>query len=299
MLVKMRRRAADNRPEVRDRGTVEYEEPSPSVSAAEEASGLSERGRRSISLAGVGTMNVLSVVALLVVWEVVAVIIGNGETLPAPTSVAESLGRLSSSGGLWSAAGASAIVFIIGFAVALGLGLPLGFLVGIWPVISRAVHSWLVIFWATPIIALLPLFVTWFGLTTVTQVIVVLLSAIFPIVINTQVGFETTDPVLLDAARTLGANHARLLVRVRIPAAVPMIAAGVQVAAGRAVLGVIVAELFISSAGLGGKMTYYANYFQMSNYFAALVVFVLFSVVVTELASGVERRFSRFRTSGR
>lgn len=253
--------------------------------------------RRKLSLAHVATMNALSLVAMFVIWEIVAVVVSDGETLPDPISVCEALGHLTVTGVLWPAAAASATVFIIGFGVAIAVGLPLGFAVGMWPIVARALHSWLTIFWATPVIALLPLFVTWFGLTTLTQVVVVLLSALFPIVINTQVGFEGIDPLLIDAARTLGASRTRLLIRVRLLAAMPMITAGIKVAVGRAVLGVVVAELFISAGGLGGKMTYYANYFQMANYFAVLVVFAAFSVVVTEIASVVDRHFARFRKS--
>jgi NitT/TauT family transport system permease protein len=233
--------------------------------------------------------------ALIVVWEIVAIIANNPLTLPTPSSVARALGNLTTNGGLWGPALVSARVFILGFAFALALGLPVGVLIASWRLAERTVHSWLIISWATPIIALLPLLVTWFGLTTVTQLIVVALSAFFPVVVNTQVGIEAVEKLLVDAARVFGASPAKVLFRVKLPGAMPMIAAGIQVAVGRAVLGVVVAELFVSSTGLGGKMSYYANYFQIADYFATLVVFVAFSVVVTEAADYVARRMTRFR----
>ena len=80
------------------------------------------------------------------------------------------------------------------------------------------------------------------------------------------------------------------------PAAVPYLIAGVRIAIGRAIIGVIVAELYTSVTGLGARMTYYSNFFQVANYFAALLMFVIFSVATTEAARLIEHRFARWRS---
>ena len=251
---------------------------------------------RKFYVTGAGFLQLVSIIALLLIWELIAFIVGDEEILPTPIRVAEAIVDLTEqNGGLWQAALVSAEIFVIGLLIAIVLAIPIGTILGTSRFASRAFRSWLTLFWATPVIAILPLLVSWFGLTTLTQLIVVVASAFFPIVVNTQVGFEGVDPPLLDAARAFGATRLRVLVRVRVPAAMPVVAAGIRVAVGRAVIGVIVAELFISASGLGGKMTYYANFFQMSNYFAALVIFAFFSVIVTECTSILEHRATRYR----
>jgi NitT/TauT family transport system permease protein len=86
-----------------------------------------------------------------------------------------------------------------------------------------------------------------------------------------------------------------ILRHVLFPASVPYLVAGVRIAVGRAIIGVIVAELYTSVTGLGARMTYYSNFFQVANYFAALLMFVVFSVVTTEAVRIIEHRFSRWR----
>jgi NitT/TauT family transport system permease protein len=241
------------------------------------------------------TLRVASVIVLLIVWQ-----LGGMATdpyiLPTPVAVAQSWWQLTLSGELISAAGASVLVFILGFSIALALGVPLGIATGISQPLRDFCDTYVTIFWSTPSIALLPLLVVWFGLTLETKLVLVFLSAFWPLVINTQVGIQNVDKSYLEVANAFGATRYETLRHVLFPAAVPYLVAGMRIAVGRAIIGVIVAELFTSVTGLGARMTYYSNFFQVANYFAALLMFILFSVVTTEAVRLIEIHFNRWRS---
>ena len=240
------------------------------------------------------TLRVASVIVLLVLWQIAGM---STETyvLPTPVDVFASWWKLTLSGELITAAGSSAFVFLLGFAAALVLGLPLGIATGVSRPLGHFFDTYITIFWSTPSIALLPLLVVWFGLTFETKLILVFLSAFWPLVINTQVGIQNVDKSYLEVATAFGARRWEILRHVLFPAAIPYLVAGVRIAVGRAIIGVIVAELYTSVTGLGARMTYYSNFFQVANYFAALLMFVVFSVVTTEAVRLIEYRFSRWR----
>jgi len=241
------------------------------------------------------TLRVVSVIVLLVVWQIGGMLT-EPYILPTPVEVAKSWWQLTVSGELITAAGASVFVFVLGFAFALALGIPLGIATGVSQPLRDFFDTYVTIFWSTPSIALLPLLVVWFGLTLETKLVLVFLSAFWPLVINTQVGIQNVDKSYVEVATAFGATRWEILKHVLFPASVPYLVAGMRIAVGRAIIGVIVAELFTSVTGLGARMTYYSNFFQVANYFAALLMFILFSVATTEAVRLIEFRFNRWRS---
>jgi ABC-type nitrate/sulfonate/bicarbonate transport system permease component len=245
----------------------------------------------------IGTRNslrLISVVLMLVIWQIISYFV-KPLFLPSPISVAKSFASLTAHGGLLSATWESLEVFLMGFVIAAVIGVALGIVFGLTPKIRDLSDVALTIFWATPTVALLPLLVIWFGLTTKTQVFIVFLSTFFPVVMETTVAVEHVDPALVRVARAFGATQRERISHIILPYSIPYIVSGLRIAVGRAVIGVVVAELFTSATGLGAKMTYYSNFFQTANYFAALVMFVIFSLVLTELISLLERRYKTAR----
>ena len=240
------------------------------------------------------TLRVASVVVLLAVWELVGLQM-ESFVLPTPVEVAVAWWKLLLSGELLEASWASILVFISGFGAALVLGIPLGIATGASRPLGYFFDTYITVFWSTPTIALLPMLVVWFGLTFETKVVLVFLSGFWPLVINTQVGIQNVDKSLIEVATAFGATRREILKNVLMPASISYLVAGIRIAVGRAVIGVIVAELFTSVTGLGARMTYYSNFFQTANYFAALLMFILFSVAVTEAVRLIEVRFVRWR----
>lgn len=249
--------------------------------------------RRSI-LAERNTLRVVSIVVLIGIWEIISLFV-DPLFLPGPWSVAKSLESLTVHGGIWGATVTSVRVFIIGYVVASAVGIALGVLLGLVRVLASFADLWLTIMWATPSVALIPLLIIWFGITDRTQLAVVFLSTFFPVVVATSVAVENVDSSLIRVARAFGGRRSEVIRFVVMPSAVPYIVSGLRIAVGRAVIGVIVAELLVSSTGLGAKMSQYGSYFQTANYFAAVIIFIIFSVIVTEAVSIVEKRFSRWK----
>ncbi len=266
------------------------------VTAARPLSGeIAYQDRARVTFAGErNTLRLLSVVVLLVVWQIVGMQTATF-VLPTPIDVAVSWWHLMLTGELITAAGASIVVFILGFGTALLLGLPIGIATGVSRPLGYFFDTYITIFWSTPSIALLPLLVVWFGLTMETKIVLVFLSAFWPLVINTQAGIQHVEKSYVEVAAAFGATKRELLTKVMIPAAVPFLVAGTRIAVGRAIIGVIVAELFTSVTGLGARMTYYSNFFQTANYFAALLMFIAFSVVATEGVRLFEKKYTRWR----
>jgi NitT/TauT family transport system permease protein len=139
------------------------------------------------------------------------------------------------------------------------------------------------------------LFILWFGLGLFSKVVVVFLVAVFPVLVNTQAGVESTDEGLIETARAFSANQRQIFTKVLLPAAVPFIVAGLRLGIGRGLVGVVVAELFGARAGLGYLITVSSQIFDMGALFAATLILAGAGMVSTELIRVVERRIAPWR----
>jgi ABC-type nitrate/sulfonate/bicarbonate transport system permease component len=261
------------------------------VSAAPEGTGLEGAPRQRV-FTEPGTLKLIALVILVVIWQVVGMTAGTFFATPASTVSA--LIQLIAHGGLLSAAWASIEVFLLGFVVSAVIGVAIGIAAGLSKPISRLIDLPVTIFWATPTVALIPLFVLWLGLTTATSLAIVFLSTLFPVIINTTVGVETIDPLLFNVAAAFNKSRAYRLFKIVIPAAAPHIGSGLRLGVGRAIIGVFVAEVFTSATGIGEQMQTYATYFQTANYLAALIVFIIISMCATGLVTWGTRRWAKW-----
>jgi ABC-type nitrate/sulfonate/bicarbonate transport system permease component len=241
-----------------------------------------------------GTLKLISVAAILLIWHVLGTLTGE-LFLTTPIQTVKAFFDILINDNLIDAALGSLYVFAIGFALAAITGVIIGISAGYFVVCGRLIEVPVTIMWSTPTVGLIPVMVMWVGLGTATQLIIVYLSALFPIVINTQAGVRTVDPTFLNVAAVFGKKRWFTFSRVIVPAAAPHIGSGLRLGVGRAIIGVFVAELFTSTSGLGAKMSYYATYFQTGNYFAALLVFIAISMAVTALVIWLTRRWSNWR----
>jgi NitT/TauT family transport system permease protein len=263
------------------------------------ADGLAAPARslwRQIEPAALGTG---SIVLLLVAWEVLPhlVTLGAGTMMyfTTPTRVGATLWNMIVSGALWAPLGVSAAGFGIGLLFAIVAGLPLGVLLGRSRTLNAMLDPFITAFNATPRLVFLPLLMLWLGLGVWSKVVIVFIGALFPILINTYEGVRNADRLLINVVRSFGASEwdvARLVV---VPNALPYIIAGLRLAIGRAVLGVVVAEFFGAEQGLGVVMVQAASRYQVDIVFAGLVVFAALSLVMTGLVQLLESRLSRWR----
>ena len=149
--------------------------------------------------------------------------------------------------------------------------------------------------YSTPTIALAPLFILWFGIGLRAQVAVVFLVVVFPVLINTFVGLTSTDPTLLEVAHSFGADRWQVFAKVRFPAAVPFVVAGLRMGVARGLVGVVAAELFGSQAGVGHMILIAAQTFDTAALFGGVLIFALGGVVAVELVKWLERRVAPWR----
>ncbi len=240
-----------------------------------------------------------SIVVLLLVWEIVPHLItisaGTKLFFTTPSQIGGTLWTMFATGTIWKPLGVSASGFSLGLVLAIAVGLPLGVLIGRSRTLNAMFDPFITAFNATPRLVFLPLLMLWFGLGLGSKVVIVFIGALFPILINTYEGVRNTDRVLVNVVRSFGASEwdvARLVV---VPNAMPYIIAGLRLAIGRAVLGVVVAEFFGSESGLGVMMVQAAGRYQVAVVFAGLIVFAALSLAMTALVQILENRLSRWR----
>jgi len=197
----------------------------------------------------------------------------------------------------WSDVQYSLTEVIVGFIASLVLAVPLGLVIGWYRRVSFAFDPWLNFLNAIPRPALIPLVVLWVGLGIEMKIVIVFLGGFFSIILPTVEGVRTVDQGLLDVAHSFRASQRRVFTSVVIPATVPFIAAGVRLALGRLLIGVVVAELYAQTQGIGVMIERSADVLDSARMLFGVLIFTLMGVLTTGLAGRVERRFQRWRPS--
>jgi NitT/TauT family transport system permease protein len=233
----------------------------------------------------------LSVVGGLALWEIISrYVVANALFLAGPLQIAVAIYHLAMTGELCHHIGVSAAEFALGYVVASILGIALGLAMASSATMKQALQPWVSGLYATPTIALAPLFILWFGIGIWSKVIVVISLVLFPVAINTEAGLRTTSERLIEMLRSFGATKRQIFLKVSLPSAVPFILAGLKLGIGRGLIGVVVAELFGSRAGLGRLISQSADAFNMPELFAGVVILAVAGIVMTAGFSKLEAR---------
>jgi ABC-type nitrate/sulfonate/bicarbonate transport system permease component len=185
--------------------------------------------------------------------------------------------------------------FAVGIALTVVLGILLGIVMAQWRVLEYVLDPFINALYAIPRIALIPLIILWAGLEFVGKVSILVSVAIFPITVNTFSGIRDVRGAMLEIGRAYGATEWQIFWKIVLPAAVPFIMAGIRLAVGLAIIGIIVAEFFTAISGLGGMIVEYANVFATAKLFVPIIVIALVGVVLAEFVMWLERRMSRWR----
>lgn len=185
--------------------------------------------------------------------------------------------------------------FIVGFAMALVGGVALGVIVGWYRRVEMLLNPFLTTLYATPRVAMIPLIIIWFGIGMWSKVVIVFLSAFFPILVNTIGGVKATDPDLLRAARAFCASDRQIFTTLAIPGSVPFILTGVRQGVMLGLIGVAVGEMFGGSEGIGFMVSYGGQTFATDTLFVGVLIIAFAGIVLTALTERLERHFSRWR----
>jgi NitT/TauT family transport system permease protein len=179
---------------------------------------------------------------------------------------------------------------LVGLAIALVVGVLLGVLVGASPAVYRAINPLMIGFNSIPKVALVPVFVMWFGIGSLSAIVTAFLTAFFPIAVNVATGIATMEPELADVLRSLGARRSVILRKVGLPRALPYLFASLKIAVTLAFVGSVVAEMVASDAGIGYLLLSASSSFRVPLVFAALLVVGLLGIGMYAIADWVEHR---------
>lgn len=235
-------------------------------------------------------------VLVLVAWEL-ASRLGLVRTvlLSSPTGIIRAAVLEFGSGDIWPQIVTSFAEWIIGFVIAIIVAIPFGFVVGLFRNLEYVVDPFLSAVYATPLVALVPIIIVIFGVELPSKVFVVFLFAVVPLTIATINGVHSTEKRYLDIAKSFGAPRRLTIRSVIAPSSVPLIVAGLRVAAGHALVGVVVAEFLASNAGLGFFISYNGAELQTANVMLGVLLLGGFGITLGELIRRIEQRFDAWR----
>ena len=198
-------------------------------------------------------------------------------------------------GEMWRDLTWSALGYSLGLACAIAVGIPLGLAAGWYRRLSYAVEPFLAALNATPQVAFLPLIVIWVGTGMGARVLIIFLLAVLPLAINAHAAVRTTDPRLIAVARSFGASEARLFCSIILPSSIPFLLAGLRLAVGRGMIGVVVGEIYGSAAGVGAMISQSGARFETDKVFVGVLTIVAAGLILVELIERIERHIELWR----
>lgn len=238
----------------------------------------------------------LSVGSVLLVWEVLnrAGLVSSA-LMSSPSALAAAGAAEIGRGTLWRDAWATFSVWATGFSAAIVVGVPVGLLAGWYSSVGHIANPWLNVLYSVPSLALVPIFILWFGIGFQFKVFLVFMSAIFFIAINTLAGVRSTEARFIDVAETYGASGFLLFRTIVLPGSVPHIITGIRQGAARAIVGVVVAEFVSANQGIGFMITLAGSTLNTARLMFGLAILAAFGIVVGELLRRVEQHFETWR----
>jgi NitT/TauT family transport system permease protein len=233
-------------------------------------------------------------VVFIIAWELFGQVYGG--LLFAPFSeTLDAFLELITSRELYEALWRSNQAMLIGFGMAVLVGVPLGLLLGRFQAFERFVDVYLNILIVTPMSAIIPLIILAIGLGLSARVLVVFFFA-FPIIaVNTRTGLKSFDTSLIEMAKSLGANERQLWRKILLPGAAPSMMAGIRLGLGRSLSGMVVVELLLIAVGLGRLILKYQGFFQPEKTYAVIIVIIIEVVIVMSIANRVESRLTAWQ----
>jgi len=189
----------------------------------------------------------------------------------------------------------SAKLFLIGFGLALIVGMPLGMLLARVRTLRIGVEPYIMILYATPMVALIPFILSMMGFGFAPKLLVVFLFAVFPVLYNTVEGARSIKPELIEVAKSFRSSEWSLWREVMLPYTLPYTMTGVRQAIGRALVGMIAAEFFLSATGLGQLIMSASQNFDTGGVFASIFIIGLLGIGLTRLGLVIEQHFARWR----
>jgi ABC-type nitrate/sulfonate/bicarbonate transport system permease component len=241
-------------------------------------------------------VRLVSLIFVLLVWEYYGRRV-NPILFTYPSAIARAFLVLVGNGELQSYMKESLLVLTYASILSVLAGVLLGVIMGRFSIVEWAADIYVNALYSTPMVAVVPLIVLWFGFKVPAKVIIVFLFMVFPVLLNTYEGVKNVDRNLQEVARSFCSSEGQLWRHLIIPSALPFIVAGVRLAIGRGLVGMIVAEFYTSVTGLGYMIVRYANALETDKLFVPIVMVMILGVGLLSLAKWVEGRIAPWRNS--
>jgi NitT/TauT family transport system permease protein len=245
-----------------------------------------------------GAVRAASVIFVLLLWEIFGRQV-NPLFLSYPSAIIRAFFQLLMAGEIQRQALGSLQVFAVGLSLALVLGIGLGLLMGRYRLAEYLLDPYVYALDATPRVALIPLLLLWFGLGTTSKIAIVFLSALFPVLMNTFSGVRTVSAHLVDVGRAYGASERQLFGKVIVPAALPFLMAGIRLAVGRGLIGIITAEMFTAVTGMGALLVRYSSALATDKFFVPVIFLALLGVALSSFVERLQKRLAPWKETER
>jgi len=244
-------------------------------------------------------LGLFSVCFLVAAWELVLTYIlpVNPFFFTKPSLIAAAFKEQIQGAKLWHDLAVSSQAFIWGFSFAVIVGIPAGLVMGWRRRVEYSLDPFLTALYASPLVALAPLFIIVFGVGVLGKAALVFLLSVFPFVFNTFAGVKSTDLLLINVIRSFGGNEKDLYLKVILPSTMPYIIAGARLAIGRGLVGIIVGEFYAASEGIGFAITQAGDTYRLPDMFVGIIILALIAVGMTELMRKLELTVAPWRAT--
>ena len=244
-------------------------------------------------------MGICSVFVLVCLWELALTYIFpvNPFFFTKPSLIGAAFVEQIQGARLWHDLAVSSQAFIWGFSFAVVIGIPLGLVMGWRRRVEYSLDPFLTALYASPLVALAPLFIIIFGVGVTGKAALVFLLSVFPFVFNTFAGVKSTDSLLINVIRSFGGGEKDLYLKVILPSTIPYIIAGARLAIGRGLVGIIVGEFYAASEGIGFAISQAGDTYRLPEMFVGIIILSLIAVVLTELMRKLELTVAPWRAS--
>lgn len=242
-----------------------------------------------------GVVRLGVVVMILIAWEIAARWLIDPLFIAPPSRVFASLGAVLQTPGVPAALRLTFFELAVAFAIAVVIGLSVGLAVGLSPFARRSTMPIILLLYGMPQITILPLFILYFGIGAASKIAFGVTHGMFPITVTIVAGMQNLKPILLTSARSMGASRWQILRWVIFPHMVPSFFAGMRLAMTGALLGVLLAELYVSTAGIGHFTTMFTDNFDPTKLFGLIAMLAAMAIALNETVRRAEIRFGRWR----
>lgn len=242
----------------------------------------------------------ISIVTFLIIWEVYVKVSGVAEYIvPSPISVLKKLFEIIVEGQIWEHFFATSIIIFIGYFIGVFLGILFGYIIEKCEILKEMLMPYLIFFQTAPKIALVPLFVIWFGLGLTSKLALIISMVFFPVMISTMSGIASVPKDMRNLMKILNGNKLQILFKIELPHSMPMIFSGLKIGMVQAIIGAIVAEWISGKVGLGYVLVFASSVFDTTLLIAGIFFTILVGIFYYEVVNILEKKILYWHESQR